>query len=429
MSTPPAIVVDDVSKRFRLHRDRPSSIKEAILRRNRSTVEDFWALKGVSLEIPKGSFYGLIGHNGSGKSTLLRMIAGIHEPSGGGVVVDGRISALLELGAGFHPDLTGRENIYLNGAILGLSNKQIDASVDRIIDFSGLGDFIDSPVKAYSSGMHVRLGFAISVNVDPEILLIDEVVAVGDEEFQRRCFDHLYTLRRQGVTIVLVSHASGLIESLCDEVAWLDHGELQLVGEPAHVVRSYIGRVNSQEAERLAGEETAPASPVADVGEEGERRGSGEIRVERIEYFDGDGGPATTAHTGDPFTIRIHYHCAFPVHEPVFAVGLHHESGTFVTGPNSQAARITTGRIEAGPGHVDVSVDHWPIVQGQYFVSTAITSGDLLHTFDSWDRSQKLIVQPGTSNEQHGIVDMRPRWHLSTATAAATTSSAEEEPA
>ena len=411
MTAPSAISVRDVSKQFRLHRNRASSIKEAVLRRRRDEVDEFWALRDVSFDITKGSFFGLIGHNGSGKSTLLRLMAGIHEPTSGEILVDGRISALLELGSGFHPDLTGRENIYLNGAILGLNSREIHQSVDRIIEFSGLEQFIDSPVKMYSSGMHVRLGFAISVNVDPEILIIDEVIAVGDEEFQRRCFDHLYTLRRKGVTIVLVSHASGLVESLCDEVAWLDHGELQMVGGPADVVRGYLERVNSQEAIRLNAEEGGPASPVAEVGDEGQRRGSGEVRIFRVEYLTEDWQARAAANTGDPFLMRLWYDASFPVTDPVFSVGLHHESGTFVAGPNSQLSGLETGRLEAGKGYVDIRFERWNILPGQYFVSTAITSGDLLHTFDAWDRSHKLIVQPGSSAERYGIVDTLASWH------------------
>ncbi|MBJ83354.1 MAG: hypothetical protein CL462_10670, partial [Acidimicrobiaceae bacterium] len=189
------ISAHDVSKHYRIHRDPPGSLKEAVVRRGRNrTIRDFWALKDVSLEIKRGSFFGLIGHNGSGKTTLLKLMAGIHEPTSGQLAVNGRVSALLELGSGFHPELSGRENIYLNGAILGLSRKEMNLAVDGIIEFSDIGDFIDAPVKILSSGMYVRLGFAVAVHVAPEILLIDEVIAVGDEAFQRKCLEHLYEL-------------------------------------------------------------------------------------------------------------------------------------------------------------------------------------------------------------------------------------------
>lgn len=247
-----AVVVDDVSKCFRLPLDRPRSLKEAMtgfhrapgrkFRRTRS--EPFWALRNVSLEVPRASMFGLVGRNGSGKSSLLRIMAGIYRPTGGRVAVSGRTSALLELGTGFHPELSGRENIYLNASVLGVSKAQINDRVDQIIEFSGLEEFIDSPVKVYSSGMYVRLGFAVAVHVDPEILIVDEVVAVGDEEFQIRCFSHLDYLRSQGVTIVLVSHDLSMMRDRCDQMAWLDQGRLKAAGDPQRVVDDYLDTVN-----------------------------------------------------------------------------------------------------------------------------------------------------------------------------------------
>lgn len=240
-----SIVVSGMSKRFRLERNRASSLKEAVLRKNRNhQTDEFWALQNINLDVTAGSFFGLIGHNGSGKSTLLRLMAGIHRPTFGSVEASGRLSALLELGSGFHPDLTGRENIFLNGAMLGMTRKQMTASMDDIIDFSGIGDFVDEPVKIYSSGMYVRLGFAVAVNVDPDILLVDEVMAVGDEEFQRKCQKHMDMLRYQGTTIVLVSHNTGLMAA-CDQVGWLDHGKLLKIGQPDDVVAAYLHSVDS----------------------------------------------------------------------------------------------------------------------------------------------------------------------------------------
>ena len=244
--SPGSIQVRDVSKRFRLERNRPSSLKEAILRAGKKKdVDNFWVLRDINLDIEPGAFFGLIGHNGSGKSTLLRLMANIHTPTTGEIDAVGRLSALLELGSGFHPDLTGRENVYLNGAMLGLSRKQMTHSMEQIIDFSGIGEFIDEPVKIYSSGMYVRLGFAVAVNVDPEILLVDEVIAVDDEEFQRRCMDHMHQLREKGTTIVLVSHNAALMSQLCDRVGWLDHGRLRALGDAGEVVSQYLDHVNS----------------------------------------------------------------------------------------------------------------------------------------------------------------------------------------
>ncbi len=242
-----AISIHDVSKRFRLERNRPSSLKEAILRiGKKKDVDDFWVLRDIDLQIKPGSFFGLIGHNGSGKSTLLRLMAGIHRPTVGQIDTEGRLSALLELGSGFRPDLTGRENVFLNGAMLGLSRKQMADSMETIIEFSGIGEFIDEPVKIYSSGMYVRLGFAVAVNVHPEILLVDEVIAVGDEEFQRRCMDHMERLRAGGTTIVLVSHNTTLMNDLCDQIGWLDHGRLMKLGNPSEVIDAYIAHVDGQ---------------------------------------------------------------------------------------------------------------------------------------------------------------------------------------
>jgi len=244
-----AIQADKLSKRFWLNAERHTSIKERLVRRNMPKGREFWALRDASFEIERGSTFGLLGQNGSGKSTTLKVLAGIYRPTSGTVMVDGRVSALLELGAGFHPDLTGRENIRLNGAILGLGGKQVDAAMDRIIDFAGLGEFIDSPVKIYSSGMYVRLGFAIAVSLDPEILMVDEVIAVGDEEFQRKCFDHLFELRKRGTTIVLVTHSLGTIRDMCDQAAWLEHGRIRQLGPAADVVDGYIRDVNEREVQ------------------------------------------------------------------------------------------------------------------------------------------------------------------------------------
>ncbi len=243
-----AIRIKDVSKSYRLIRNRPTSLKEAIIRRSRRfSIENFWALRDIDLDIPKGSFFGLIGHNGSGKSTLLKLLSGIHRQTSGSIEINGQLSALLELGAGFHPELTGRENIYLNGAILGMNRRQMFELVEEIVEFSGIGDFVDSPVRVYSSGMYVRLGFAIAVHVNPEILLVDEVIAVGDEEFQRKCLNHMEMLRDKGVTIVLVSHDIEQVRSLCDRVAWIDNAYLVEVGDPEEVCDRYLTHVTDGE--------------------------------------------------------------------------------------------------------------------------------------------------------------------------------------
>lgn len=237
--TLPAIEVRNVSKKFRLYKERNQSLKSALLRRKTSVHEDFWALKNVSLEIQNGETFGLVGNNGSGKSTLLKCLAKILYPNSGDIVMRGRVAALLEVGSGFHPELSGRENIYLNGSILGMTKKEIESKFDSIVDFSGVREFIDQPVKNYSSGMYVRLGFSVAIHVNPDILLVDEVLAVGDESFQAKCFEKFREFREAGKTVVIVSHALGSMVDMCDRVAWIDQGTLHTVGEPGEVVAAY----------------------------------------------------------------------------------------------------------------------------------------------------------------------------------------------
>lgn len=235
-----AVEVVDVSKRFRLYHERNQSLKSAIMRGRRSVHEDFWALRDVSFDVPEGSTFGLIGSNGSGKSTLLKCLAKIYYPTSGTVIHNGRLAALLEVGSGFHPELSGRENIFLNGSILGMSKKEVTAKFDEIVDFSGVEQFIDQPVKNYSSGMYVRLGFAVAINVNPDILVVDEVLAVGDAEFQEKCRLKFIDLKTQGKTVILVSHSMAQVADMCDHVAWLSHGSLRDLGEAAPVIDAYM---------------------------------------------------------------------------------------------------------------------------------------------------------------------------------------------
>ena len=238
MSAAPAgrdtvVHVSHLSKRFRLFHERHQSLKQSLLNRRRSNYEDFWALRDISFDVHEGETFGIIGHNGSGKSTLLKCLTKILQPDEGSVAVNGSISALLELGAGFHPELSGRENVFLNAAILGVPRRHIEQRFDEIVEFSGLEKFIDTPVKNYSSGMFVRLGFAVAINVDPDVLIIDEVLAVGDADFQAKCGDKIADFRERGKTIVLVTHAMDDVVRLCKRAAWIDHGELRMLGSPA----------------------------------------------------------------------------------------------------------------------------------------------------------------------------------------------------
>src|SRR3990172_9600435 len=272
-----AIVIeaDDVWKSFKIYKERNPSLKETLLR-GRSAYDTFWALKGVSFAVKQGTTLGLIGENGSGKSSMLKVLAKILRPKRGTVRIDGKVSALLELGAGFHPHLTGRENIFLNGSILGLSRRGFEAKLDDIIAFSELEKFIDTPVKNYSSGMYVRLGFAVAINVEPDVLLIDEILAVGDEAFQRKCLNKLYDLKEQGKTIVMVSHALDSVRNICDEAIWLEHGEVKAKGAAHTLFHAYLGEVNRREEEK-----SGRADPGGESGP-GSRWGSGEVKITAV---------------------------------------------------------------------------------------------------------------------------------------------------
>ena len=239
-----AVRVDDVSKRFRLYHERNQTLKSAILRGKTSRHEDFWALENITFDVKQGSTHALIGSNGSGKSTLLKCLAKIYWPTSGTIDYRGRMASLLEVGSGFHLELSGRENIYLNGSILGMSKKEIDSKFDEIVDFSGVERFLDQPVKNYSSGMYVRLGFSIAIHVDPDILVVDEVLSVGDEEFQRKSFQKFLEFKQRGKTIILVTHTMPVVEDICDTATWIDAGQLKASGPAKDVVSRYQSSID-----------------------------------------------------------------------------------------------------------------------------------------------------------------------------------------
>jgi lipopolysaccharide transport system ATP-binding protein len=398
--TDTAIRAEHVSKRFWLHRERRTGLKERFVRGRAPKAEEFWALRDASFTVERGTTFGLLGQNGSGKSTTLKVLAGIYRPTSGKVIVNGRVSALLELGAGFHGELTGRENIKLNGAILGLSGRQIDAAMDRIIDFASIGEFIDSPVKIYSSGMFIRLGFAVAVSLDPEILMVDEVIAVGDEEFQRKCFDYLYELRKRGTTVVLVSHSLGLIRDLCDQAAWVDGGTIQSVGTAREVVDRYLAAVNERELQTSHVDDTGPPLETRNA-----RIGSGEVRIMSVEYLDGEGRSSGVLLAGSPCTIRMHFSASSPVRRAVFGLGFQHESGANVASPNS--GRIGPFALDPGTGYVDFAVDELLLQSGSFQVTTAIVDG--VHMYDYADREFDLHVR-GQGNDEPGLTRMPGEW-------------------
>lgn len=406
----PAIRVDHVSKTFRRYKDRPGSLKEMITKFRMERYENFRAVDDVSLQVEHGEVYGLVGHNGSGKSTLLKMMANIHRPSSGTITTDGRISALLELGAGFHPDLTGRENIYLNASILGLHRREVDLLLDDIVDFSGLSDFIDSPVRHYSSGMFVRLGFAVAVHVNPQILIVDEIIAVGDEEFQRRCFEHLYKLRNNGVTIVMVTHSLEIVRTMCDRAAWLDHGQLMAEGRSVDVVREYLARVNDAESERQfeldrerAAIEQEARLRESPVGEPAERL----VALGEIELIDHNGRETRYLETHRSATIRVNFECRRPVRRPKFSFSIETQAGVLAS--NQGTTPDHGSQLEcSGSGSIDFVMPSVVLGPGEYSLSVAVHDSDGTMVVDK--RERVITFRVGTDLPFTGVTDLLGTW-------------------
>jgi ABC-2 type transport system ATP-binding protein len=396
-----AIVVDHLSKRFRLYHERNQNLKASLMRGRRARYEEFWAVKDVSFDIERGEAFGIIGHNGSGKSTMLKCLAKILRPEKGRIEINGTMSALLELGAGFHPELSGRENVYLNAAILGLSRKQIAAKFDEIVEFAGLERFIDTPVKNYSSGMYVRLGFAVAINVDPEILLIDEVLAVGDEAFQRKCGEKIADFRNDGRTIVIVSHGLGSLRSICDRVAWIDHGELHRLGPAGAVIDEYTGSVQVDRevvAERPEGDSSV-------------RWGSGEARISSLELFDGSGAAVSRVRTGDHVTIHLELAVEAEIDDPIVGLAITHRDGPLVTGTNTARQGLLLGRLRPGATEVELDIPALQLLEGTYDITVAITDHTELHQIDRWQHAFRFDVQRGAVAEE-GLVSLGGRWQL-----------------
>lgn len=389
-----AVEVEGVSKSFRVYRERNQSLKIALMRGKRAEYEDFWALRDVSLQIPEGKTFGLMGDNGSGKSTLLKCIARILEPDSGNIRTHGSLAAMLELGSGFHPELTGRENVYLNGSILGMSRKEIDRKFDQIVDFAGIGPFIDQPVKNYSSGMYVRLGFSVAIHVDPDILLVDEILAVGDMAFQEKCKEKFADFKDQGKTVIVVSHGLGEMRTFCDEAAWLSHGKLVDQGLAALIVDKYIE----------AGHNARPVE-----GSNGVRHGSGEIQVEKVELLDTHSTDRRQFVTGDEVTVRLHWRATRPIERPVFSCSLSTLEGIHVWAHHTRDAEYIPTELR-GNGTVDVVIPALPLQPGTFDFNTSVVDEGLTHSFDQWVRCARIDVLHGKPRESGGIVTLSSRW-------------------
>jgi ABC-type polysaccharide/polyol phosphate transport system ATPase subunit len=432
-----AIELVNVSKIYRRYGGRRfSTLKSALLQRSilrdLRPSETFPALTGVTFTVPKGSTYGVIGRNGSGKSTALKLVAGITKPTSGLVRVDGRISALIELGAGFHPEISGRENVFINGIMLGLTKREVRERFDEIVDFAELRDFIDAPVKTYSSGMYLRLGFAVAIHVNPDVLLVDEVLAVGDEGFTHKCLDKFAEFRRRGKTILLVTHSLSLVERFCDEALWLDQGRAMSHGDPKRVVGAYLAKVEEgeevllasttaravedatregREAEQGPGPEIEqPADPTSNMFQATEGRwGSREVEITDVALLDREGQPAFVFHSGDVMSIRVKVHAAQPTDDFVFGIGLFNADGVCCYGTNTDLEALNPEQL-AGDGEATFAVDGLELVEGTYKVDVAVHKRDgyqydyhrLLYTFRVKSRVHDV-----------GIYRPRHRWIFS----------------
>jgi ABC-type polysaccharide/polyol phosphate transport system ATPase subunit len=436
-----AIEVVRASKIYRRfsHRKQFATLKSALLTRslikNLRPDETFTALNDISLTVPKGRTLGVIGRNGSGKSTLLKLVAGITKPSSGTVRVDGRISALIELGAGFHPEISGRENVFINGIMLGLSKRQVAERFDEIVEFAEMQEFIDAPVKTYSSGMYMRLGFAVAIHVDPEVLLVDEVLAVGDEGFTHKCLDKFGEFKRRGKTILLVTHSLGMVERFCDEALWLDAGRIKGSGDPKRIVGAYLTDIEQREEHELAAgdararesataqivspDEPAsavlPDNPVETATSPGDmfrategRWGSREVEITGVELAGSGGEAGHVFHSGERMDVRIRLRAPLPIDDFVLGIGIFNAEGVCCYGTNTTIEELVAERLSGDAG-ATFSIDSLDLVEGTYKLDVAV------HKFDGYPYDyHRLLYTFRVKSRAKDVGIYRPRhtWHF-----------------
>lgn len=409
-----AIAVEKVSKKFVLGtlqrdtmlRERLISMLSAPFRRRSAPPNVLWALRDVSFRVDAGEVVGIIGRNGAGKSTLLKVLSKITYPTSGEVHVSGRIASLLEVGTGFHEELTGRENIYLNGSILGMKHGEVATKLDSIVEFAGVAQFLDTPIKRYSTGMRLRLGFAVAAHLDPDVLIVDEVLAVGDAGFQRKCLNAMDGLRSGGRTVLFVSHNMAAVENLCSRCIWIDAGQVLKDGSPREVIEAYMNTfANAREN-------------MADLRSVRDRRGSGEIRYTGVEYLTPAGEPLQVVRSGDAFVIRFHYHAREPISFPSFGFRLYTEFGTLVTDTSTWHHAIDIPLVPAGDGYVDLHIDFLNLLPARYFFSLWIT-GAASPVHDNVEHCAQLEVELSNIyssgrmlDSRSGIVFFPQRWKV-----------------
>ena len=386
------IELKNASKKFK--KGRKFYLKQALLEIFKSSEEDFYALHDINFKVQKGESLGIIGANGSGKSTLLKLIAGVVTPTKGSIRVEGKISPLIELGAGFHPELSGRDNIYLNGTILGLSKKEIDKKFDSIVNFAELGDFIDTPIKHYSSGMQLRLGFSIAVSTQPDILVVDEVLSVGDVSFGQKCLKLMRDFKSQGVTIILVSHNLQLIQEFCDRALFLEGGRVRYNGKPEVAVFHYLKDLSDKD-----GSITSDNKKTNKI-----------ISVEKVEILDVNEKKENLFKTDDKIIIRINFKVKKEILNPVFGVAIYKDDNIHITGPNTKSSRFVIGKLKKS-GYIDYIIDSVPLLSGKYFVTAGIFDSSLSKAFDFLEKKAYFEILPIQEN-QNGLMKFKENWML-----------------
>ena len=412
-----AIEVRHVTKNFKVYFDKGTELKEKLLFWKRNAYENRTVLDDISFSVKKGEAIGLVGKNGCGKSTTLKMLTKIIYPNKGEIEMKGRVSSLIELGAGFHPDMTGRENIYTNASIFGLTKKEIDARLDEIIRFSELEEFIDNPVRTYSSGMYTRLAFSVAINVDADILLIDEILAVGDANFQAKCFNKLREIKAEGTTIVIVSHSLGQIEQICDRSIWIKKGHIEMEGNPKDVHMEYLNYMNEERIDRLERERTE--NQIREMQERKEkeeqekrknqkRYGSEDAKFTNIRMIDIDGKEQSTFKTGDTMILDLDYHVEKSVVDAVFGFCIFRNDGLWCYGTNTRIDRMDNFDIEKD-GNFKVTISDLNLIPGQYWCDITIEFGEG-NPVDYYKQAMKFEVVSNVADV--GVSRLPHKWEL-----------------
>jgi lipopolysaccharide transport system ATP-binding protein len=410
-----AIVVHELGKQFRRYdANRPRRLKELFIRgpHKLKPVEQFWALREIEFHLEPGRMIGVIGRNGSGKSTLLRLIGDVLKPDEGWVKTQGRIGALLNLGSHFHSDLTGRENVYVSGVIAGLTRREVAERFDSIVAFAELEEFIDGPLRTYSTGMRMRLAFAVAVHIEPDILLIDEVLAVGDLAFRQKCFERIQQFKEEGCTILLVTHDIGQVKDLCDEAIWLHQGKLMAHDDPNTVVTEYEMAMRA-ETRRRTPKAQAESSNNGKLVANKNRFGSQEVNIRNVRLLDGQGAPVTELNSGEPLCVEIEYDAPIAIEAPIFSITIDHEEYKICCTTNTVASGLTLPTLQ-GSGQIRTYFERLDLNGGRYFINVGIYEQNWNYSYDFHWRAYPLTIQAGGSEK--GVLHPPHRWELAGAT-------------